>query len=366
NKSGYLYIDKDISKQDINIYEDDKLTKGLKSEDSTNKRYQIYLKEESEDKANSNKNDKYGINLLSKDNMNSFINSFNESKSITRVDKGMWVDGDREALVRIGESCLCNRNISKEELIKLGVSEDNTNIFLNYINSTMKEYNINTCKRKLHFLAQIRHESGEFAYLKEIADGSAYEGRKDLGNTQPGDGKRFKGRGLIQITGRKNYTAYGSYKGINFTDGSNNIKLEEKQYAVDSAGWYWSKHLNVDLNNMADDDDLIYITYRINGGFNGFNDRKNKLINMVSKIDCLKDRFNNLEDNNYSIKKSKAWNIHDAVYKYAVLNTHESNECYLRYLELTREYSKLPNGEKKDTIIKRRKKISTILGAENE
>ena len=101
NKSGYLYIDKDMPTQDINIYEDDKLTKELKSEDSTNKRYQIYLKEESEDKANSNKDDKYGINLLSKDNMNSFINSFNESKSITRVDKGMWVDGDKEALVKI-------------------------------------------------------------------------------------------------------------------------------------------------------------------------------------------------------------------------------------------------------------------------
>ena len=107
NKSGYLYINKDISAQDINIYEDDKLTKELKSEDSTNKRYQIYI-----DEANSannqnpsntnqtgqtkiNQDTKYGINLLSKDNMNSFINSFNESKSITRVDKGMWVDGDK-------------------------------------------------------------------------------------------------------------------------------------------------------------------------------------------------------------------------------------------------------------------------------
>ena len=113
NKSGYLYIDKDMSKQDINIYEDDKLTKELKSEDSANKRYQIYI-----DEANSannqnpsntnqiaqtkiNQDTKYGINLLSKDNMDSFINSFNESKSITRVDKGMWVDGDREALVKI-------------------------------------------------------------------------------------------------------------------------------------------------------------------------------------------------------------------------------------------------------------------------
>lgn len=114
NKSGYLYIDKDMSKQDINIYEDDKLSKELKSEDSINKRYQIYIDEanstnyqnqsntnQSSEQANSNKDDKYGINLLSKDNMDSFINSFNESKSITRVDKGMWVDGDREALVKI-------------------------------------------------------------------------------------------------------------------------------------------------------------------------------------------------------------------------------------------------------------------------
>ena len=107
NKSGYLYINKDMSAQDINIYEDDKLSKELKSEDSINKRYQIYI-----DEANSannqnpsntnqtgqtkiNQDTKYGINLLSKDNMNSFINSFNESKSITRVDKGMWVDGDK-------------------------------------------------------------------------------------------------------------------------------------------------------------------------------------------------------------------------------------------------------------------------------
>lgn len=362
NKSDYSYINKDISSQDINIYEDDKLSKELKSDEKTNKNYQIYAKEENKDQANLSKDDKYGINLLSKDNMNSFINSFNQSKSITRIDKGIWKDGDKEVGIKMRESCICNRNISKEELIKFGVKEDKANIFLNYINATMKEYNINTCKRKLHFLAQIRVESGEFAYLKEIADGSAYEGRKDLGNTRPGDGKRFKGRGLIQITGRKNYTAYGSYKGINFTEGSNNTKLEKKQYAVDSAGWYWSKHLNVDLNNMADNDDLIYITYRINGGFNGFNDRKKNLINMISKIDCLKDRFNNLKDNNYSIKKSKAWNINDAVYKYAALNTHESNECYLRYLELTRDYSKLPNGEKKDNIIKRRRKASTILG----
>ena len=113
NKSGYLYINKDMSAQDINIYEDDKLTKELKSDEKTSKRYQIYIDEANstnyQNPSNTNQtgqtkitqDTKYGINLLSKDNMNSFINSFNESKSITRVDKGMWVDGDKEALVKI-------------------------------------------------------------------------------------------------------------------------------------------------------------------------------------------------------------------------------------------------------------------------
>ena len=113
NKSGYLYINKDMSAQDINIYEDDKLTKELKSEEKTNKRYQIYIDEansannQNPSNANQtgqtkiNQDTKYGINLLSKDNMNSFINSFNESKSITRVDKGMWVDGDRGVGVKV-------------------------------------------------------------------------------------------------------------------------------------------------------------------------------------------------------------------------------------------------------------------------
>lgn len=85
---------------------------------------------------------------------------------------------------------------------------------------------------------------------------------------------------------------------------------------------------------------------------------------MHSKIECLRDSFNNLEDNNYSIKSSKAWNIHDAVYQYANLNNSESNECRLRYLELTKDYLKLPKGKKRDTIMSRRAKINTILGVD--
>lgn len=78
-------------------------------------------------------------------------------------------------------------------------------VFLVPINEAMNEFGINTPIRQAAFLAQIAHESGSLRYVREIASGEAYEGRVDLGNTEPGDGPRFRGRGLIQITGRSNY-----------------------------------------------------------------------------------------------------------------------------------------------------------------
>ena len=81
--------------------------------------------------------------------------------------------------------------------------------FVAPLNAAMYEFHINSPLRQAAFIAQIAHESGELRYVKEIASGAAYEGRKDLGNTQPGDGMRYKGRGLIQITGRNNYAECG-------------------------------------------------------------------------------------------------------------------------------------------------------------
>lgn len=134
---------------------------------------------------------------------------------------------------------------------------------------TLEKYEINTYLRIAHFLAQVIHESGSFRYTEEIASGAAYEGRKDLGNTSPGDGKRYKGRGLIQLTGKANYKQYSDYAKIDFV--ANPIKLAELKHAVDSAGWFWKTR---GLNALADKNEFLKITKRINGGTNGLFDRE--------------------------------------------------------------------------------------------
>jgi putative chitinase len=139
----------------------------------------------------------------------------------------------------------------------------------------LPKYGINTPLRKAHFLAQVGHESMSFVYSEEIASGSAYEGRKDLGNTEKGDGVRFKGRGLIQLTGRKNYSDYGNYACLNLlAKGNERLVSLHPVYALDASLWFWDKRK---LNNHADKDDLRAITKRVNGGFNGLPDRQNYL-----------------------------------------------------------------------------------------
>jgi len=143
--------------------------------------------------------------------------------------------------------------------------------FFDAIVATMMRYQVNTPLRIAHFLAQIGHESGCLRYTEEIASGEAYEGRTDLGNTQPGDGKRFKGRGLIQLTGRANYRAYGQATGRDFENRTDPaLVATDPTLTVDVAGWFWETR---NLNVLADRDDVEAVTRRINGGLNGLDDR---------------------------------------------------------------------------------------------
>ena len=121
-----------------------------------------------------------------------------------------------------------------------------------------------------HYLAQIAHESGEFRYTEEIASGTSYEGRKDLGNTQKGDGVKFKGRGLIQLTGRGNYTDYRGYCGYDVV--KNPKLLAQLVGAIRSSMWYFV--VKAKLLRLAEADDLKAITKKVNGGYNGYEMRK--------------------------------------------------------------------------------------------
>jgi putative chitinase len=119
-------------------------------------------------------------------------------------------------------------------------TEANRQKFLPFLNQYMPEYGI-TPEREAAFIAQIGHESGQLRYVEELASGVAYEGRKDLGNTQPGDGKRFKGRGLIQITGRKNYQQISDAWDVDFI--ANPALLTMPEYAVKSACWWYRNNV---------------------------------------------------------------------------------------------------------------------------
>ena len=156
---------------------------------------------------------------------------------------------------------------------KLGASQSRAEELGLAANVHFRNYGIlDNPLRLIHFLAQLAHESGNFKYMEEIASGAAHEGRKDLGNTQTGDGKRYKGRGPIQLTGRANYRKYGQSLGIDFENNPEIVAIPSVGLLV--ACKFWSDN---DLNVVADRDDVTTITRRINGGLNGFEDRKNKL-----------------------------------------------------------------------------------------
>jgi putative chitinase len=184
--------------------------------------------------------------------------------------------------------------ITLEKLNSLGLEEK----WLDGINHCFEKYDISTPQRQACFLAQVMHESGGFKFLSENLNYSAnalmrtwgsrfpdidtaekyannpekiankvYAGR--MGNIEEGDGWKYRGRGLIQLTGRENYANFGHNVGVDVL--SNPDLLTTPEYATLSAGWYWNKR---NLNELADKMDVEGITKKINGGLNGLEDRK--------------------------------------------------------------------------------------------
>jgi putative chitinase len=178
-------------------------------------------------------------------------------------------------------------------LIALGIDSK----WLEPLNTTFAKYDINTPKRQAAFIGQCAHESGNFTKLEENLNYSperltkvwpsrfpdlatatkygynpqalankVYAGR--LGNNQEGDGWKYHGRGLIQLTGRENYERCGSSLGVDLI--GNPDWLLDPKYAALSAGWFWNKH---GLNELADAQEHGIITKRINGGTLGLDDR---------------------------------------------------------------------------------------------
>jgi len=138
------------------------------------------------------------------------------------------------------------------------------------LNQCLKKFNITTPARIEHFLAQTAHESGGGRYVKEIASGEDYNGREDLGNTQPGDGPKYKGAGYLQTTGRANYQRLADYiKDPRVMEG---VDYVSTHYPFTAAGFWWQDN---NMNALCDQNPTVaQVTKRVNGGYNGLQDRE--------------------------------------------------------------------------------------------
>lgn len=154
----------------------------------------------------------------------------------------------------------------------VGCSRATAQAWAGAMSAAMMEFGIDTPVRQAAALAQFGHESGGFVFVREIWGPTPaqerYEGRVDLGNTQHGDGFRYRGRGPIQITGRANYRACGKALGVDLEQFPE--MLEAPTLGARAACWFWKSH---GLNQFADSGDFAVLTRVINGGLNGYEDR---------------------------------------------------------------------------------------------
>lgn len=148
-----------------------------------------------------------------------------------------------------------------------------------------RAFGLNTDLRIVHFWAQMAHETGGFRWLRELGGRNyfkKYDGRRDLGNTKPGDGYKYRGRGIIHITGRHNYSVYSQKVGVDLVEKPE--LAEEPDIAMLVALHYWQ---DKGLNHLADEDNIKKITKRINGGYNGLKDREKYLKRLKAEFNII-------------------------------------------------------------------------------
>lgn len=197
------------------------------------------------------------------------------------------------------ESPRVERALVSSDILKvMGASDKFIRAYITNLNKTMRAYNINTPLRIAHFLAQLMHESGSLRHTVENMNYSAdallkvfpkyfkthqdaekyarkpeaignrvYANRMDNGSEASGDGYRYRGRGLIQLTGRRNYRLFSKWYGVDVVGSPDDVA---NRYAVESAVFYWDTN---QLNDLADTDDIRAVTKAINGGLNGLTER---------------------------------------------------------------------------------------------
>ncbi|SDK21172.1 LysM peptidoglycan-binding domain-containing protein [Sediminibacillus albus] len=184
-------------------------------------------------------------------------------------------------LIQVGQELLVYDNgdgdapvtrVTESQLNQIGWSSAYlSDAILEDLNSCLERYNITTRSRICHFISQCSHESGAGRWTKELASGEDYEGREDLGNTEPGDGPKFKGAGYIQLTGRYNYTQFSNDIGdpevVN-----QGVDYVAANYPWSSAGFWWDAN---NMNALCDTNPSVEaVTLRVNGGYNGLEDRR--------------------------------------------------------------------------------------------
>ncbi|MFV0346584.1 MAG: glycoside hydrolase family 19 protein [Bacteroidales bacterium] len=248
------------------------------------------------------------------------------------MHSGEFMDEDE---FEVKDQSCCTADITKEQLKKIANHAADTNIdkHLSGLNLAFKDCEINTCLRRIHFLAQVIHESGSFRYTREAnVPDTAYGG--------------YPGRGLMQLTGKVNYEKYGAFASEDVTSSlENKKKIEKNPHASKSAGWFWKE--KADLNDNADENDFIYITRIINGGFNGYNDRllyvsrgfKELYDKCASKNDKIKAKYSFNDSKAYNDKRASfAWGLwHDPLAGKSGC-THDKNKAiagYQRFIDLT-------------------------------